>query len=132
MDWSQIELSSDGKDLLISTRQDVHYLVDGFSGALKRVFKGHVNTAQVDLQATFSPDSMFVFSGSQDGTIHVWNRDTGVHVAAYEGHKTALTCLRFNPKYCMFASACTKLVSSRTNQSDHHRHSGFRTSEHEN
>ena len=35
--------------------------------------KGHLNSKQLPLEASFSPDSQFVISGSSDGRIHIWN-----------------------------------------------------------
>lgn len=57
-------------------------LVDSFHGTPLQTFTGFVNNKNLHIEATFSPDSQFVFSGSSDGLIHVWN--------AEHGHKVTL------------------------------------------
>lgn len=111
VDWSNIAFSNDGKDILISTRQDVHYLVDSFDGYIKNLFKGHSNNAQLEIKACFTPDSKYVLSGSQNGQIFAWER-SGKRVGVFEGHANGVSNVMFNPKYCMFASACSNMVIS--------------------
>lgn len=42
--------------------------------------QGHLNNKGMPLEASFSPDSQFIFSGSTDGRVHVWNAETGYKV----------------------------------------------------
>lgn len=52
-------------------------------------------------------------AGSEDGRIHVWSTESGMKVAVLDGkHPGPITTLQFNPRYMMFASACTNMVSS--------------------
>lgn len=44
------------------------------------ILKGHFNNKGIPLEASYSPDSQFIFSGSTDGRVHVWNADTGYKV----------------------------------------------------
>ena len=44
---------------------------------------GHLNSKQLPLEASFSPDSQFVISGSSDGRIHIWNSENGQKVTFY-------------------------------------------------
>jgi len=107
IEWSQLCFSPDGKDLLINTRSNVAYLVDGFDGYVKQVFTGHQNTTQLELEASFTPDANYVLGASQDGKVHVWSRESGKMIAALEGHSNYPQVVRFNPKYMMMVSACT-------------------------
>ena len=43
-------------------------------------YPGHLNSKQLPLEASFSPDSQFVISGSSDGRIHIWNSENGQKV----------------------------------------------------
>jgi COMPASS component SWD2 len=63
-------------------------LVDAFHGTPLRTFAGFVNTKNLRLEASFSPDSQFVFSGSSDSLVHVWN--------AEHGHKVRRSVFYFN------------------------------------
>lgn len=72
---------------------------------------GHLNNKGIPIEASFSPDSQFIFSGSTDGRVHVWNADTGFKVCALNGdHPGPVQCVQFNPKYMMLASACTNMA----------------------
>lgn len=76
------------------------------------LFQGHTNTKGIPLEVSFSPDSMFVFSGSTDGRVHCWSTDTGARIATMScDHPGPVQCVGFNPKYMMLATACTNMVS---------------------
>ena len=110
-DWTGLKFSRDGKAILISTNGSTIRLIDAFSGAPLQTFTGHLNNKGIAIEASFSPDSQFIFSGSTDGRIHVWNAETGYAVCVLNGeHPGAVQCVQFNPKLMMFASACTNMA----------------------
>ena len=39
------------------------------------------------MRSTLSPCGSFVFSGSEDGLVHVWDTETGKHLLATESNK---------------------------------------------
>jgi len=109
-DWTGIKFSPDGKSILTSTNGSVIRLVDAFQGTPLKTFAGHLNNKGIALEASFSPDSQFVFSGSTDGRVHVWNAETGYKVCVLNAdHTGPVQCVQFNPKYMMLASACTNM-----------------------
>ena len=56
---------------------------------------GHLNSKQLPLEASFSPDSQFVISGSSDGRIHIWNSENGQKVCVLNGdHKNPVQCVQ--------------------------------------
>lgn len=72
---------------------------------------GHSNTKRLPIEASYSPDSQFIFSGSVDGRVSVWNADSGCKVCVLNGdHPGPVQCVQFNPKYMMLASACTNMA----------------------
>lgn len=79
-EWASLKFSPDGKSIMICSYGSVIRLVDAFHGTPLQTFAGHVNNQKLHLEATFSPDSQFVFSGSGDGVIHVWNAESGYKV----------------------------------------------------
>lgn len=110
-DWTGLKFSPDGKTILISTNGQIIRLIDAFQGTPLQTFMGHINNKGIPLEASFSPDSQFIFSGSTDGRIHVWNAETGVKTAVLNcDHTGPAQCVQFNPKYMMFASACTNMA----------------------
>ena len=58
-------------------------------------FLGHLNSKQLPLEASFSPDSQFVISGSSDGRIHIWNCENGQKVCVLNGdHQGPVHCVQ--------------------------------------
>lgn len=130
-DWTGLKFSKDGKTILISTNGSIIRLIDAFHGTPLQTFTGkkrkhlsrfcgllsilsfvlgYLNNKGIPIEASFSPDSQFIFSGSTDGRVHVWNADTGFKVCVLNGdHPNPVGCVQFNPKYMMLVSACTNL-----------------------
>ncbi|XP_054709980.1 WD repeat-containing protein 82-like [Uloborus diversus] len=110
-DWTGLKFSPDGKTILISTNGQVIRLIDAFHGTPLQVFTGHINNKGLPLEASFSPDSQFIFSGSTDGRVHVWSAESGNKTAELCcDHTGPVQCVQFNPKYMMLASACTNMA----------------------
>lgn len=65
---------------MICSYGSVIRLVDAFHGTPIQTFTGHVNNQKLHIEATFTPDSQYVLSGSGDGVIHVWNAENGYKV----------------------------------------------------
>ncbi|RDD47183.1 WD repeat-containing protein 82 [Trichoplax sp. H2] len=107
-DWTGLKFSGDGKMILIYSNGNFIQLLDSFNGDELRNFSIPGNPRAVSLEASFTPDSQFILSGSADGQVHIWNTDTGDKVAVLQGHHpSAVQCIKFNPKYMMMISACT-------------------------
>ncbi|KAF9918350.1 member of Set1p complex, histone methyl transferase [Lobosporangium transversale] len=100
---TQLEFSSDGKNILVSTAGDAHYIVDAYKpSATKLRLVGHYNSYsfgprlgrstfsgaggrggagngdddepfQSGGEACWTPDGKCVVSGSRDGSIYVWD-----------------------------------------------------------
>ena len=115
-DWTGLKFSPDGKIIMIYTNGSIIHTLDGFQGMPLQTLTGHVNNKGVNLEASFSPDSQFIFSGSTDGRIYVWNALTGSRVAILQGdngaaqHSAPVQCVQFSPKYMMLASACSNMA----------------------
>ena len=45
----------------------------------------------------YAPDNKTFISGSRDGTVREWNRDTGKCVCAYNGHQNWVTSVAYLP-----------------------------------
>ncbi|GIY61160.1 WD repeat-containing protein 82 [Caerostris extrusa] len=98
-DWTNLKFSPDGKTILISTNGPVIHLIDAFQGTPLQEFTSHVNNKGMPLEASFSPDSQFVFSEFGSKTAELFCDHTG-----------PVQCVQFNPKYMLLASACTNMA----------------------
>ncbi|GMS97808.1 hypothetical protein PENTCL1PPCAC_19983, partial [Pristionchus entomophagus] len=109
-DWTSMKFSPNGKQILMCTNGEHMKLVDSFTGNVIHELKGHKNTRRNALEATFSPDSNFVFCGSSDLSIYSWSAETGSIVAQLPTtHTPFLQQVAFNPRFYVLASACSNV-----------------------
>jgi len=109
-EWTHLKFSPDGKTMMICSYGAGIKVIDAFHGNTLHAFSisGHSSISNIHLEASYSPDSQYIFSGSVDGVVHVWNAETGFKVCALNAdHPGAIQCLKFNPKLMMLASACS-------------------------
>uniref|UniRef100_F1L851 WD repeat-containing protein 82 n=1 Tax=Ascaris suum TaxID=6253 RepID=F1L851_ASCSU len=109
-DWTGLKFSPDGKMIMLTTNGAAITLLDAFKGTMIHILRGHENSKGVELDATFSADAQYIFSGSTDSHIVVWSAVTGQKVARLaSGHSPLIQKVLFNPRFFMLATACTTL-----------------------
>ncbi|GAU87478.1 hypothetical protein RvY_00313 [Ramazzottius varieornatus] len=109
-DWCGMEVSPDGRYLLVNTNGFVVYIMDAFQGSCRFCFRGHANRGQ-SLKASFTPDSQYVLIGSTDGKLHIWNLRTGRNVAVLAPKQKDLfhKIVKFHPTNALAVSAGNKV-----------------------
>ena len=95
-EWTGLKFSPNGQSILLTTNGSVMRLIEAFQGQPLQTFAGHLNNKGIAVEGCFSPDSKFVFSGSTDGRIHIWDADSG-------------KCLFFNSAFLVFPTTFTKI-----------------------
>jgi COMPASS component SWD2 len=110
LQWHTLKFSNDGKHILLSTNENLIFLIDAFNGEQKQTYSSFVNEHASLLEASFSPDGQYVLSGSELGTIHIWQALSGKEVAVLNGHHSSVGVVQWNPKTLMIASGCTNLA----------------------
>lgn len=116
VNWTGLKFSPDGKQICITTDANTLQTLDSFIGTPLHSFTtspstGSLsNSVQISCEASYSPDSQYIFSGTTDGSIYVWDADKGSKVTVLKGERSApIQCVQFNPKFMMIASACSKM-----------------------
>lgn len=108
-----LKFSSDGEYFLL-VNEDVKTTVDVFDaykGKSYRRFSGHRNVSGIPLEASFSPDSAFVATGSDDGSLFAWNLETErLVLEKKQVHAMPTACTIWNPYYQMMATSCQNVV----------------------
>ncbi|KAK4525189.1 hypothetical protein GAYE_SCF08G3095 [Galdieria yellowstonensis] len=110
---SCLKFSKDGRFMLVTTAepQPKIQLFDAIEPAnLLFTYTGHSNDESNYLEASFTPDSKQVLSGSEDGSIFIWSTTTGKHIVTLTGHEGPVCAVKWNPQYAMMASACQNVV----------------------
>lgn len=115
VNWTGLKFSPDGKQICITTDANSLLTLDSFIGTPLNTFTtspipGSLSNVEISCEASYSPDSQYIFSGTNDGSIYVWDADKGTKVSILRSdHNSPIRCVQFNPKFMMLASACTKM-----------------------
>lgn len=116
VNWTGLKFSPDGKQICITTDANTLQTLDSFIGTPLHTFTtasaqpGSLANVQISCEASYSPDSQYMFAGTSEGSIYVWDADKGSKVTILRGERTSpIQCIQFNPKFMMLASACTKM-----------------------
>ncbi|XP_036024796.1 jouberin isoform X4 [Onychomys torridus] len=107
---SHLEVHPNGKRLLIHTKDSTLRIMD-LRILAARKFVGAANYRE-KIHSTLTPCGTFLFSGSEDGIVYVWNPETGEQVAMYSDlpFKSTIRDIAFHPfenmvAFCAFGQS---------------------------
>ncbi|ETO00724.1 WD-40 repeat protein [Reticulomyxa filosa] len=66
------------------------------SSKLLNTFIGHTNKVWSIDYSTFD-DCQFIYSGSSDNTVRVWDIENNKQIQSFHGHADAVGCVKFSP-----------------------------------
>jgi len=96
--------------MMLTTNGAVIRVIEAFEGKPMFTLSGYQNNKGLPIEASFTPDSQFVISGSTDGRLHMWRSDSGQRCGVLTGeHGNPVTNVQFNPRYSLIASVCQSL-----------------------
>jgi len=102
---------SDGDDLgdlLWGESDETEDELDGSSeldGSFKQQYKGHCNLITCKDVSFFGPRSEYVMSGSDDGRIFIWEKDTAKLIHVLKGDEDIVNCVVGHPFDTVLASS---------------------------
>ncbi|VDN19377.1 unnamed protein product [Dibothriocephalus latus] len=105
---TSIEIHPSVNRILVQARDSYLVMLDVQSGVVMAQFPGIINPLEF-MRSRISPCGVFVFSGSEDGSLHVWNSETGENVRIYDqlGVSSPIVSLDIHPIENVFAVAST-------------------------
>ncbi|KZP21192.1 WD40 repeat-like protein [Athelia psychrophila] len=105
---SSVKVSPDSRYALVNHPQDEIYLWDLLTGKLARKFAGQRQHKHVIRSCFGGIDGNFVVSGSEDGNVYVWHRDTGALLETLSGHgEGSVNSVAWNPKNVRMFASCS-------------------------
>ena len=115
LQWKTLKFSPNGKQILITTDREELYILDAFSGSFMHKLKVGPDVSEPiehPLEASYTPDSQYIISGSTEGRLHIWNANEAKKVAVLDHPKGSIgpvQCVKFNPKYMFIASGSSRM-----------------------
>lgn len=110
-DANVVKFSNDGRLMLVTTTDGHIHVLDSFRGTLLFTFNVTPVSCNSTLEASFSPDGMFVISSSGDGSIYAWSVRSGKEVASWRSATSDIGPLvvKWAPGSLMFATGSSEL-----------------------
>lgn len=82
-DANVVKFSNDGRLMLLTTMDGHIHVLDSFRGTHLSTYNVKPVPRNCTLEASFSPEGMFVISGSGDGRAYAWSVRSGKEVASW-------------------------------------------------
>ncbi|KAL7911740.1 hypothetical protein GGI35DRAFT_477440 [Trichoderma velutinum] len=79
--YKSVRVSSDGSEILYISRRKGLQIMDASTGSCIVEYSGHSGKI---LEAKFSADGQYVASGSNDGTLRIWDRASGETISIHD------------------------------------------------
>ncbi|KAJ7444832.1 WD40-repeat-containing domain protein [Mycena latifolia] len=105
---TSLSISQNSQYALVSRSPDDIQLWDLNLGRMARKYTGQRQTKDIIRSCFGGFESNFVVSGSEDGNVYVWHRDTGVLLEVLEGHgEGSVNCVAWNPRNERMFASCS-------------------------
>jgi len=93
---TSVSLSHDSNCVLVSSLDNSVRLIDKEGGEILSEYTGHKNSS-IKIDSCFSGDDAYVYSGSEDHLVYVWDLVEAKVLAKLKGHSNAVCGLAFHP-----------------------------------
>ncbi|XP_039120455.1 protein ANTHESIS POMOTING FACTOR 1 [Dioscorea cayenensis subsp. rotundata] len=107
-DANVLKFSPDGRLMLLTTTDGFIHVVDSFRGTVISTYSVKPVSSNATLEASFSPDGMFIVSGSGDGSVCAFSVRTG-KIACWGSTDTEPPLIKWAPGNLMFTTGSSEL-----------------------
>ncbi|KAL0350428.1 UNVERIFIED_CONTAM: protein ANTHESIS POMOTING FACTOR 1 [Sesamum radiatum] len=104
-----VKFSNDGRLMLLTTSNGHIHVLDSFRGTLLSTYNVKPVSSNSTLEASFSPEGMFVISGSGDGSVYAWSVRSGKEVASWMSTEAEPPIIKWAPGSLMFVTGSSEL-----------------------
>ncbi|EPQ57967.1 WD40 repeat-like protein [Gloeophyllum trabeum ATCC 11539] len=105
---TSVKISPDSQYALINQAPDEIHLWDLSTCRIARKFTGQRQGRHVIRSCFGGVDSNFIVSGSEDGNVYIWHRDSGVLLEVLSGHGAgSVNSVSWNPKNERMFASCS-------------------------
>ncbi|KAK6125634.1 hypothetical protein DH2020_040622 [Rehmannia glutinosa] len=104
-----VKFSNDGRLMLLTTSNGHIHVLDSFRGTLLSTYNVKPVSSNSTLEASFSPEGMFVISGSGDGSVYAWSVRSGKEVASWMSTEAEPPVIKWAPGSLMFVTGSSEL-----------------------
>ncbi|ONH97064.1 hypothetical protein PRUPE_7G167800 [Prunus persica] len=108
-DANVVKFSNDGRLVLLTTTDGHIHVLDSFRGTLLSTYNVKPVSSSSTLEASFSPEGMFVISGSGDGSVYAWSVRSGKEVTSWMSTENEPPVVKWAPGNLMFATGSSEL-----------------------
>ncbi|KAM1529118.1 hypothetical protein ACFX1Z_018367 [Malus domestica] len=108
-DANVVKFSNDGRLMLSTTTGGHIHVLDSFRGTILSTYNVKPVSSNSTLEASFSPEGMFVMSGSGDGSVYAWLVRSGKEVTTWKSTENEPPVIKWAPGNLMFATGSSEL-----------------------
>ncbi|KAL6402475.1 WD40 repeat-containing protein [Ilyonectria robusta] len=103
---TSVSISQDSRHLLVNKRDGEAQLIDLVTRNSVQKFFGHTGGEYLIRSSFGGPNESFVISGSEDGNILIWHKNTGAAVERLPGHHPRCNAVSWNPADPFMLASC--------------------------
>lgn len=105
-DWTKLQFSGDGRQIMLTTTGETTRLIDAYTGDSMGTLRPPPGSKRIG-QACYTPDGSMVITGDDTGYSHLYDAKRASQLGRLNGpHPRPITAIAYNPKYMMMATAC--------------------------
>lgn len=104
------KFSNDGLTIINITDENVIIIIHSFEGNMIKKIESNMIDSNLIYKFDISPDSNFIITGSDNGSLYIWDIKESKLSETVVYHPKPTKCVKFNPIYNIITSACENII----------------------